>query len=170
GAGGSGAERRQDVLRRRLAGRAGDPDDARARPVPNERAERRHRGERLLRDERRGRASSQRLLAVVGPAPDRHEQVAGLDAARIDLDALDHVVARVERTERWKLVDAKLDHAVAPSRRSASRATSRSSNGIVRSANSWPCSWPLPAIRTTSPSPASEIACSIAVDRSDSTS
>ena len=36
--------------------------------------------------------------------------------------------------------------------RSSSRATSRSSKGILRpSSNSWPCSWPLPAITTVSP-------------------
>ena len=35
---------------------------------------------------------------------------------------------------------------------SASRATATSSNGSLRPpANSWPCSWPLPAITTTSP-------------------
>ena len=36
--------------------------------------------------------------------------------------------------------------------RSASRATATSSNGTLRPpANSWPCSWPLPAMTTTSP-------------------
>ena len=45
--------------------------------------------------------------------------------------------------------------AVRRSLRSSSRATSRSSNGIFRpSSNSWPCSCPLPAITTWSPSPA----------------
>ena len=39
-----------------------------------------------------------------------------------------------------------------PSFRSSSRATSRSSKGTLRpSSNSWPCSWPLPAITTVSP-------------------
>ena len=43
--------------------------------------------------------------------------------------------------------------APAARRRSSSRATSRSSNGIFRpSSNSWPCSWPLPAMTTVSPS------------------
>ena len=38
--------------------------------------------------------------------------------------------------------------------RSASRATATSSNGSLRPpANSWPCSWPLPAITSTSPRP-----------------
>ena len=44
----------------------------------------------------------------------------------------------------------------AASASSSSRATSRSSKGIFRpSSNSWPCSWPLPAITTVSPGSAS---------------
>src|SRR5207237_4094055 len=35
--------------------------------------------------------------------------------------------------------------------RSSSAATARSSNGITLSANSWPVSWPFPAITTASP-------------------
>ena len=53
---------------------------------------------------------------------------------------------------------------------SASFAASRSSNGTVRSANSWPCSAPLPAMRTTSPGCASSTARPIAAARSSSTS
>ena len=53
---------------------------------------------------------------------------------------------------------------------SSSRATSRSSNGIFRPpSNSWPCSWPLPAITTVSPAPASSSAPRIAARRSTST-
>ena len=54
---------------------------------------------------------------------------------------------------------------------SASRATVTSSNGILRPpSNSWPCSWPLPAITTTSPGRAPAIAVSIAARRSASCS
>ena len=49
----------------------------------------------------------------------------------------------------------ELDQALGPAAeppRSSSRATSRSSKGILRPpSNSWPCSWPLPAITTVSP-------------------
>ena len=55
--------------------------------------------------------------------------------------------------------------------RRASRATSRSSNGSLRPpSNSWPCSWPLPAITTMSPGPASCMARAMAARRSASTS
>ena len=55
--------------------------------------------------------------------------------------------------------------------RNASRATVTSSNGSLRPpANSCPCSWPLPAITTTSPGPASSTACSMASRRSTRTS
>ena len=58
------------------------------------------------------------------------------------------------RDPLWSEVDqaAGLDaDASGPSARSSSRATSRSSNGTFRPpSNSWPCSCPLPAIRTMS--------------------
>src|SRR4029079_10872864 len=126
--------------------------------------------ERLGRDERRRRAADERLVAELDAAPDRDEEVAPLDAPRADLHAGDLVRGRVELAEWRQLVDPNGDHAAAPSRRSASRATSRSSNGIVPSANCFPCSWPFPAITTTSPSAASPIARAIALRRSGSTS
>ena len=62
-------------------------------------------------------------------------------------------------------------HAGLPSLRSSSRATSRSSKGILRPpSNSWPCSWPLPAITTVSPGSARPSASAIAARRSTSTS
>ena len=66
----------------------------------------------------------------------------------------------------------QLDHAARrASARSASRATSRSSNGTLRPpSNSWPCSCPLPAIRTMSPARACSTARSIAARRSGSIS
>ena len=57
----------------------------------------------------------------------------------------------LEPAEPAQLVERERDHARSEAC-SASRAASRSSNGIVRSANSCPCSAPLPAITTTSPS------------------
>ena len=55
--------------------------------------------------------------------------------------------------------------------RSSSRATSRSSKGILRPpSNSWPCSCPLPAITTVSPGSARPSASAIAARRSTSTS
>src|SRR5207248_2373720 len=94
------AERGQDVLRRRLAGRAGDADDARLGTVAHERSERGKGLERLGRDERRRRAADERLVAEVDPAPDGHEQVTALDPARVDLYADDLVGVRVELAER----------------------------------------------------------------------
>ena len=69
----------------------------------------------------------------------------------------------------------ELDHAAGArgrERRSSSRATSRSSKGIFRPrSNSWPCSWPLPAITTVSPRARPRRARSaIAARRSGSTS
>ena len=97
----------------------------------------------------RARASSRIRLA----AADGDEEVAGRDAARVDLDA-GHLARRRPRAGRGPRSSAsrERDQVRAPRVRSASRAASRSSNGIVRSANSCPCSAPLPAIRTTSPS------------------
>ena len=53
---------------------------------------------------------------------------------------------------------------------SASRATTRSSNGSFSPPISWPCSCPLPAITTTSPGSASPTARAIAARRSGSIS
>ena len=111
-----------------------------------------HGGEVVVRDERGGGAGLARLLEVGDPAADRDEEIARPDPARVDLDAGDLLGRRLEPTEPLELSNRKRDHAGAPSRRSASRATSRSSNGSLRSANSCPCSWPLPAMTTTSPS------------------
>src|SRR5205814_6554302 len=117
-------------------------------------------GERVFRDKRCGRAARERVVLKPRPLADGDEQVARFDLARVDADAGD--LARAVRDGELAggqlpdVVERERDHVAAPSRRSTSRATSRSSNGIVRSANSWPCSWPFPAIRTTSPSAASE--------------
>ncbi len=70
------AERGEDVLRRRLRGRAGDRDDARCRAFANGAAERRERGEGVLGDERRGGPGGERVVDEVRPAADRDEEVA----------------------------------------------------------------------------------------------
>ena len=139
------ADRGQDVLRRRLAGGTGDPDDASAAAVADDAAERCERGEAVVRDERRGGAPLERVFDE-GRARVVHcdEQVAGGDAARVDLDACHslRILGEDEPAEAkvGDLVDGQRDHARAPSRRSASRATERSSNGTVTPCDSWPCS------------------------------
>ena len=83
------AERGEDVLRRRLAGRAGDADDARPRAVA-------HLAARSsasaacgsLGHERRGGAAGERVRDEVGARRRRgDEEVALLDPPRVDLDA-----------------------------------------------------------------------------------
>ena len=63
------AERGEDVLRRRLAGRAGDADDARGRAVADGARDRRERGVRVVGDERRGGAAGERVRDEVAPPP-----------------------------------------------------------------------------------------------------
>ena len=132
----------------------------RARTAWPERAER---AEGVLGDERRRRAGRERVADEVDarrrrrrtgrPAPVRRESMVTPVARSAPGGPL-----QPARRERCDLVERERDHAAAPSRRRASRATSRSSNGIVRSRSSCPCSWPLPAITTTSPSPAASTA------------
>src|SRR5690606_35592097 len=63
--------------------------------------------------------------------------------------------------------DEERDHgSILPCSMSASRATSRSSNGRIRPCTSWPRSWPRPRIKTTSPSRAISMAAPIASRRS----
>ena len=81
------------------------------------------------------------------PAADRDEQVAVLDPARVGLQA-GHLGRprrdlELPRGELRDLVERERDHAVARSARSASPATSRSSNGTTRPAISWPALVPL---------------------------
>ena len=152
------AEGAEDVLRGGLRGRARDRDHLRVRSLAHRPPESAERAEGVLRDEGGRGPCLERLLDEVDPAADGDEEVARLDAARVDRDpghAL-RAAAPLEPAgrEAFDLVEGERDHAAAPSLRSASRATSRSSNGIVRSLNSCPCSCPFPAITTTSPSSA----------------
>ncbi len=83
------AERGQDVLRRRLARRAGDADDPRPGSFPDGAPERRHGREGIVRHERRRGAALERRADVVGAAADGDEEIARAGAARVDLDAGD---------------------------------------------------------------------------------
>ena len=138
------AEGAEDVLRRRLRRRAGDRDHLRPRAFPHGAAERGERAEGVLGDERRRRAGGERVLDERHAAADGDEEISGTGAAGIDDDAGDELGTLGPREssgrELLDLVECERDHAAAPSRRRASRATSRSSNGIVRSRNSCPCS------------------------------
>ena len=127
-------ERGEDVLRRGLAHRAGDAHEPGAAPVADEPADRLERAERVLRDEH-GRGTALARVVDVPPAvADDDEEVAGRDPARVDLDAGDVDRAQplqLSEAERLDRVELERDHAAAPMRRSASRATSRSSHGKV---------------------------------------
>src|SRR2546421_8877832 len=138
------AECGEDVLRRSLPHRARDPDDACGAAVADVAADATERDERVVRDQRRSGAMRASVLEELRARPDGHEQVAGGDSAGVDLDARELVLARVYLSEAGKEGGRKRNHAGVLRFRSAARATSRSSNGIVRSANSWPCSCPLP--------------------------
>ena len=146
-----------------------------SRPPQRERTAPAEPGERLVRVARHEHgdgAAGECVLDEVAPARDGDEQVALLDAARVDLDA-GHLVGPGllhDLAQRIQLGDRDRDHAGAPSRRSTSRATTLSSKGWTTPAISWPCSCPLPAITTTSPSVAPASALSIAARRSGSTS
>ena len=134
------AERGEDVLRRRLADRAGDRDEARRAACTDGAPDRRERRERVVRDERRGGAAGERLVEERRTAarPPRRGRPARRAASpprrRYD------VRRRARAAEAAQLLDREWDHVRAPSARSTSRATSRSSNGCVTSPNSWPCS------------------------------
>jgi hypothetical protein len=129
------ADRGQDVLRRRLPHRAGDPDESRNAPRAHTAGERGERGESVGRDEGRRRSPCEGVLDEVRPAPDRDEQVAFLDTARVGLEAGDfgRPGGSLEATEAElaDLLQRERDHAVVFSARSASPATSASSNGTT---------------------------------------
>ena len=167
------ADRGEDVLRRGLAHRARDRDEARVTSVAHGACERGERRKRIVGDERGRRAAGERVLAVVDAVAERDEQVAFFDATRVDLHAGDlfrpACAVELSRDQVRDGVQLERDHAGC-SARSSSRATSRSSNGWTVPPISCPCSLPLPAISTTSPSRADSIALAIAVRRSGSTS
>jgi hypothetical protein len=125
------AEGSEDVLRRRLARGARDADDGRLAARADDCADRRERAELVVGMENRGRAARERMLGEVPAAGHGDEQVALFDAPRVDLHPRRLVgPARPDQTtERLELGERERDHALAPSERSASLATSRSSKG-----------------------------------------
>ena len=107
------AERRERVLRRRLADRADDGDDLRVRASPDEARERCERRLLVARHERR-RAARERVLDELGARVQRDEQVARPGIARVVVDAADDAVrrgaAQLAERERLDLVPAERDH------------------------------------------------------------
>ena len=107
------AERAEDVLRRRLPGRADDGDHLRAAPGANERGEGGERGVLVVRDER-GRSSRARLVHVPNARVQRDEEVSGPDLAGVGPDRGDDGAGfqAVEPPEakRGELVERERDH------------------------------------------------------------
>ena len=79
------AEGGQDVLRRGLAGRAGDAHDPGGAPRANRAAERRKLFERILREKRRRGPAREGMAKEVLAPSDGDEEVPLLDEARVDL-------------------------------------------------------------------------------------
>ena len=203
----------EDVLRRGLAGRAGDRDDARAlraqlatpgarerlqgreriamhehdraarRRAPRQPPARRARARRALPRRLRRSACAAWRAAVLAlaraarrtarPARTRRESTATPRRARAARRSpaggasRPAPAARGDAPRRPSPSSAAARGAADAPRRSASRATVTSSKGTLRpSANSWPCSCPLPAITITSPRRPSSIARAIASRRS----
>ncbi len=111
------AERGEDVLRRGLAARAGDRDDARVAALAHGAAERGHRRELVVGNERRRRPARARVVEEGDAAAERDEQVARPDAARVDLDAGHRPGLALEpaEAERPQLRERERDQARAPS-------------------------------------------------------
>ena len=137
---GGHAEGGEDVLRRRLAHRAGDADDAGGAPIADLPADACERGEGVVGHQRRGSPAFACLVEKLRATADGDEQVAGRDPARVDLHARETFGGAVYGAQRAQDSRLERDHAGAFRRRSASRTTSRSSNGCLRPAISWPCS------------------------------
>ena len=78
-------QRGEDVLRRCLPDGAGDRNDPRIAARADGTADRRERAERLVGDERRGRARRPCVVHELRAPPDRDEEVTRRDAARIHL-------------------------------------------------------------------------------------
>ena len=182
-----GTERGEHVLGGRLAIRSGDADHLpapRTTHLTGDGPERPQRlvglqyadpfeGPRATRPAKHGDGSGgrdlvQEVVPVGSLALERAEQRSRPRAARVADNARDasrRVAAEQSRPfERPRL---EWDHPPTPS---SSRATLRSSNGSTTPPMSWPCSWPLPRMRTRSPPSASARARAIARLRSCSTS
>ncbi len=102
-----------------------------------------------------GPASRESIVTRSGPPSDGRREISRAPAAR------------ASRSGSRSSPLLALDPPGAGAPRSTSCATRRSSNGILQPpANSWPCSWPLPAITTTSPGSRPAIVSAIAARRS----
>ena len=121
----------------------------------------------------RARAS----LDVANTGVERDEELSGADLPRVGLHASRAHPPRRRRAgrdrgrrSRPRRAGSRLAASARARASRASRATSRSSNGWRTPSISCPCSWPLPAITTTSPGSARPMARSIADRRSGSIS
>ena len=135
-------DRGEDVLRRRLAVRAGDSDDGGRGALAHGARQGSEGGERVVGDERGGGTPLAGVGAEIPSAAHGDEQIALGDAARVHLHTrhVGGVRTRLQTagTQCCDVTQRKRDHVSAFTRRlrSASRATSRSSNGILPSRNS----------------------------------
>src|SRR5262245_24462770 len=108
-------------------------------------------------------------LVAVAHTVQRDEAGARLEHTRVEGPAPGHglwVPAHDTTASARRDVGGRQVHAPASN---SSRATTRSSKGVVVPPAVWPRSWPLPAISTTSPARATASASRIAVRRSSST-
>ena len=177
----AGQQRPGDVLDRGLADRAGDPDDARAqRPPPGARpapaaprAGPRPRRPSAARRGPAGAAPGRPTTTPQAPACDRRggelaavarSRRAGRRRGRPRRLASESITARARRARRRPRRATSAPIAAAISLGAEPHAGARRSfaqllagdlavvEGILRpSSNSWPCSWPLPAMTTVSP-------------------
>ena len=156
--------------RRAAAGRVADacrrpprPPRRRARGRRSRPRRRRRAPRRRTRRRARRRRAGRRTGRPARPRASRSPRASGRRARRRRRRA------RRRRPRRARAADRSITRSPRPARAPAApRAhTATSSNGSLRpSSNSWPCSWPLPAITTTSPGAADSIASAIARRRS----
>ena len=149
------AERGEDVLRRRLAGGAGDRDDARAATgrAPRRRSSRAPRAGGRERASRRRRARARAARSrrrPCRPATNRSPSSIRRESICTPVTSVAHGCAC---TRPSGSISSSSSGIIGGPRRAASvsRATSRSSNGIFPEASSCSGSAPRPAITTTSP-------------------
>ena len=166
----------QQVLRRRLAGRAGDADDrgaeraapggarapaarragpSAARTAPGAGAHRRARARRARpRRRRRARRPAKRPPSTRVPgsptnrSPGRASRESIVTRERPGRGRRRRPRRRARARGGGDLLRRPVAHAAPPARPSRRRTAT-----LRPPANSWPCSWPLPAMTTTSPAP-----------------
>ena len=124
--GDGGAERGEDVLRRGLPGRAGDADDAGRAAVAHGSRDCGEGGEGVVGHERRGRARRARVVEELARRrrPRRRDRRSWMRRESICIPVTEPCACELPGRELADLLDVERDHA-----RSASRTTSRSSNG-----------------------------------------